>query len=101
MDGAALAARIRSEVAEEVRDLGELRLVTVQVGEDPASTIYLRLKHKAAQEVGIVTDDRKLPEQTSEEELLALVGELNSDEGVDGILVQLPLPSQIDEARAI
>ena len=101
MDGAALAARIRSEVAEEVRDLGELKLVTVQVGEDPASTIYLRLKHKAAQEVGIVTDDRKLLDETSEEDLLTLVSELNADEGVDGILVQLPLPPQIDEARVI
>src|ERR671933_568279 len=101
MDGAALAARIRSEVAEEVRDLGELKLVTVQVGEDPASTIYLRLKHKAAQEVGIVTDDRKLPDETTEDELLALVAALNSDDAVHGILVQLPLPPQIDEARVI
>jgi methylenetetrahydrofolate dehydrogenase (NADP+) / methenyltetrahydrofolate cyclohydrolase len=101
MDGAALAARIRREVAEEVRDLGELKLVTVQVGEDPASTIYLRLKHEAAQEVGIVTDDRKLPDETSEEDLLAFLSQLNADDRVDGILVQLPLPSQIDEARAI
>jgi len=101
MQGAPLAARIRSEVAEEVHELGGLGLVTVQVGEDPASTIYLRLKHEAAQEAGIASDDRKVPEDISEEDLLALVSELNADEDVDGILVQLPLPPQLDEERII
>jgi methylenetetrahydrofolate dehydrogenase (NADP+) / methenyltetrahydrofolate cyclohydrolase len=101
MQGAPLAARIRSEVAEEVRELGGLGLVTVQVGEDPASTIYLRLKHEAAQEAGIASDDRKVPEDISEEDLLALVSELNADDDVDGILVQLPLPPQLDEERII
>jgi methylenetetrahydrofolate dehydrogenase (NADP+) / methenyltetrahydrofolate cyclohydrolase len=101
MEGPPLAGRIRAEVAEEVRELGDLRLVTVQVGEDPASTIYLRRKHEAADEAGIASDDRKLLESTSEEELLALVTDLNADESVDGILVQLPLPPQIDEARVI
>ena len=101
MQGAPLAARIRAEVAEEVRELGGLGLVTVQVGEDPASTIYLRLKHEAAQEAGIASDDRKVPEDISEEDLLALVSELNADEDVDGILVQLPLPPQFDEERII
>jgi methylenetetrahydrofolate dehydrogenase (NADP+)/methenyltetrahydrofolate cyclohydrolase len=101
MQGAPLAARIRSEVAEEVREFGGLGLVTVQVGEDPASTIYLRLKHEAAQEAGIASDDRKVPEDISEEDLLALVSELNADEDVDGILVQLPLPTQLDEERII
>jgi len=101
MQGAPLAARLRAEVAEEVRELGGLGLVTVQVGEDPASTIYLRLKHEAAQEAGIASDDRKVPEDISEEDLLALVSELNADEDVDGILVQLPLPPQFDEERII
>ena len=101
MEGPPLAARIRAEVADDVRELGELRLVTVQVGEDAASTIYLRRKHEAAEEAGIASDDRKLPESTSEDELLDLVSELNADESVDGILVQLPLPAQIDEARVI
>ncbi len=101
MQGAPLAARIRSEVAEEVSELGGLGLVTVQVGEDPASTIYLKLKHEAAQEAGIASDDRKVPEDTSEEDLLALVSELNADEDVDGILVQLPLPPELDEERVI
>jgi methylenetetrahydrofolate dehydrogenase (NADP+) / methenyltetrahydrofolate cyclohydrolase len=101
MEGPPLAGRIRAEVAEEVRDLGGLKLVTVQVGDDPGSTIYLRRKHEAAQEAGIESDDRKLPEETSEEDLVALVAELDADEDVDGILVQLPLPEQIDEARVI
>ena len=101
MEGPPLAGRIRAEVAEEVRDLGGLKLVTVQVGDDPGSTIYLRRKHEAAQEAGIESDDRKLPEATSEEELVALVAELNAEDDVDGILVQLPLPEQIDEARVI
>jgi methylenetetrahydrofolate dehydrogenase (NADP+)/methenyltetrahydrofolate cyclohydrolase len=101
MEGTSLAARIRSEVAEEVRELGGLGLVTVQVGEDPASTIYLRLKHEAAQGAGIESDDRNVPEDISEEDLLALVFELNADEEVDGILVQLPLPPHLDEARVV
>src|SRR5436309_6030528 len=101
MEGPPLAARIRAEVADEVRELGELALVTVQVGEDPASTIYLRRKHEAAQAAGITSDDRKLPEDGSEGELLRLVAELNADDAVDGILVQLPLPPHLDEARVI
>src|SRR5213592_3365052 len=101
MEGPPLAVRIRAEVADEVRELGGLGLVTLQVGEDPASTIYLRRKHEAAQEAGIASDDRKLPEDVSEAELLALVVELNADDAVDGILVQLPLPPQLDEARVI
>jgi methylenetetrahydrofolate dehydrogenase (NADP+)/methenyltetrahydrofolate cyclohydrolase len=101
MQGSPLAARIRAEVADEVRGLGELRLVTLQVGENAASTIYLRRKHEAAGEAGITSDDRKLPEATAEDDLLALVSELDADDSVDGILVQLPLPAQIDEARVI
>jgi len=101
MEGTPLAARIREEVADEVRELGRLGLVTVQVGEDPASTIYLRLKHQAAAEAGITSDDRKLPEQVTEAELVALIDELNADDDVDGILVQLPLPAHLDEERVI
>jgi methylenetetrahydrofolate dehydrogenase (NADP+)/methenyltetrahydrofolate cyclohydrolase len=101
MEGKPLARRIRAQVAEEVRELGGLRLVTVQVGEDPASTIYLRRKHEAAQEAGIASDDRQLDEHSSEDELLELVSALNGDDGVDGILIQLPLPAEIDEARVI
>ena len=101
MEGPPLAARIRAEVAEEVKELDRLGLVTLQGGEDPASTIYLRRKHEAAQEAGIESEDRKLPEQISEEELLGILAELNADDEVDGILVQLPLPDHLDEARAI
>ncbi|TMM32627.1 MAG: bifunctional 5,10-methylenetetrahydrofolate dehydrogenase/5,10-methenyltetrahydrofolate cyclohydrolase [Actinobacteria bacterium] len=101
LEGPPLATRIRVEVAEEVRELGGLGLVTLQVGEDPASTIYLRRKHEAAQGAGIQSEDRKLPSEISEDELLGVVAELNSDEAVDGILIQLPLPPHLDEARAI
>ena len=101
MDGKALAERVRAEVAEEVRELGELGLATVLVGDDPASDIYIKRKHEAAGEVGIVTNDSRLPAETSEDELLELVAELNGDDAIDGILVQLPLPDHIDEARII
>jgi methylenetetrahydrofolate dehydrogenase (NADP+)/methenyltetrahydrofolate cyclohydrolase len=101
MDGKALAERIRGEVADEVRQLGEVGLATVLVGDDEASDIYIRLKHKAAGEVGIVARDYRLSADTSEEELLELVAQLNADDSIDGLLVQLPLPDQIDEARVI
>ncbi len=101
MEGGPLAERIRAEVADEVRELGGLGLATVQVGEDPASTVYLRLKHDAAQEAGIASVDRKLPDDISEEDLLAEVGALNDDDSIDGVLVQLPLPDHLDEASVI
>jgi methylenetetrahydrofolate dehydrogenase (NADP+) / methenyltetrahydrofolate cyclohydrolase len=98
MDGTALAARIRAELREEIAQIGEIGLATVLVGDDPASQVYIRLKHKAADEVGIQAIDKRLPQDTSEDELVELVGELNDDHGVDGVLVQTPLPPQIDEA---
>jgi methylenetetrahydrofolate dehydrogenase (NADP+) / methenyltetrahydrofolate cyclohydrolase len=101
MDGAALAAKVRAEVKEEVAGLGDLGLATVLVGDDPASQVYIRLKHKAADEVGIRAIDRRLPADTSEEDVLELVAELNDDDGVDGILVQTPLPDHIDEATVM
>jgi methylenetetrahydrofolate dehydrogenase (NADP+)/methenyltetrahydrofolate cyclohydrolase len=101
IEGRPLAERIRAEVADQVRELGEIGLATVQVGEDPASSIYLHRKHEAAAEAGIGSVDRKLPAQISEEELLAILAELNGEESIDGILVQLPLPEGLDEARVI
>ncbi len=101
MDGKALAARIRHEVSTEVAELGGLGLATVLVGEDPASDVYIRAKHKASAEVGIEARDLRLPETTSEAELLETVAQLNADEVIDGILVQLPLPDGIDEAKVI
>ena len=84
-----------------MRELGEVGLATVLVGDDPASDIYIRLKHKAAAEVGINAKDIRLASQTTEDELLGQVAELNADESIDGLLVQLPLPDHIDEARVI
>ena len=101
MDGRALAARIREELKGEIAEFGEVRLATVLVGDDPASQIYIRLKHKAAEEVGIQAIDNRLPQDTPENELIELVEELNEDDAVDGILVQTPLPPQIDEARVM
>jgi methylenetetrahydrofolate dehydrogenase (NADP+)/methenyltetrahydrofolate cyclohydrolase len=101
MDGKALAERIRAEVAEDVKELGEVGLTTVLVGDDPASEIYIRRKQEAAREAGILSRDYRLAEDTTEEELLALIAELNADDAVDGILVQLPLPPQIDEPSVI
>jgi methylenetetrahydrofolate dehydrogenase (NADP+) / methenyltetrahydrofolate cyclohydrolase len=99
MDGAALAARLREEIKHEVSELGHVGLATILVGDDPASDIYIRRKHKAAEEVGIEAVDRRLPSTTPEDELVQLVEVLNDDDSVDGILVQTPLPEQIDEAR--
>jgi methylenetetrahydrofolate dehydrogenase (NADP+) / methenyltetrahydrofolate cyclohydrolase len=101
LDGKALAARIRAEVAAEVAELGDLGLATVLVGDDAASQIYIRLKHKAAGEVGIRPIDRRLPADATEADVIAAVEELNDDESVDGLLVQLPLPGPLDEARVI
>ena len=101
MDCKALAERIRSEVAEEVKELGEVGLTTILVGDDPASEIYIKRKQDAAKEVGILARDYRLAETTSEQELLELVAQLNGDDAVDGILVQLPLPSHVDEQRVI
>jgi methylenetetrahydrofolate dehydrogenase (NADP+)/methenyltetrahydrofolate cyclohydrolase len=101
MDGAALASRLRQEVKAEVAELGHVGLATVLVGDDPASEIYIRHKHKASDEVGIEAIDRRLPATTPEDELVELVEELNEDDAVDGILVQTPLPDQIDEARVM
>ena len=99
MDGKALAGRIRADVAGQVAELGHVGLATVLVGDDPASDVYIRSKHTAAVEAGIDARDVRLPADTSEADVLSLVAELNADEGVDGILVQLPLPSHMDETR--
>jgi len=101
MDGTSLAARLRGELKGDVAELGRVGLATVLVGDDPASEIYIRLKHKAAQEVGIDPIDHRLPSTTAEDELVELVEELNENDEVDGILVQTPLPEQIDEARVM
>ncbi len=101
LDGKALAERIRAEVKDEVALLGELGLATILVGDDPASDIYIRRKHEAANEVGMRAVDVRLPVETSEEELLARIGSVNEDDGIDALLVQLPLPAHLDEARVL
>jgi len=99
MDGRALAERIRGEVAVEVAELGHVGLATILVGDDPASDVYITSKHRVATEAGIDARDVRLPAETSEDDVLALVHELNEDDAVDGILVQLPLPAHMDETR--
>ena len=106
IDGKAAAAAIRERVAAGVADFAQRTgrapgLATVLVGEDPASGVYVRSKNRATAEAGMVSFAHNLPDTISQEELLDLVGELNTDERVDGILVQLPLPKQIDPGRVI
>jgi len=105
IDGKAIAADIRAEVAERVRRLKEERGVMpaqafVLVGENPASISYVRGKGNACEEIGIQSQTIHLPESTSEAELLELIAKLNADPKMHGMLVQLPLPPQIDEQRA-
>lgn len=106
IDGKAAAQAIRERVATQVANFqGKTGrspgLATVLVGEDPASAVYVRSKNRATAEAGMVSFAHNLPHTTSEDELLQLVITLNADERVDGILVQLPLPSQIDAERVI
>jgi len=106
IDGKAVAAAVRSRVAEEVKAFAAERgrtplLTTVIVGDDPASQVYVGGKHRACEEVGMRSSHHDLPGETSEAELLALVDELNGDADVDGILVQLPVPEQIDPDRIV
>jgi methylenetetrahydrofolate dehydrogenase (NADP+) / methenyltetrahydrofolate cyclohydrolase len=101
IDGKAVAADVRARVAKEVEGLtGELGrppgLATVLVGDDPASAIYVRRKREACEEVGIASHHHEPPGDVSQEDLLALVEELNANEEVDGILCQLPLPDHLD-----
>ncbi|MEO6225236.1 MAG: bifunctional methylenetetrahydrofolate dehydrogenase/methenyltetrahydrofolate cyclohydrolase FolD [Sphingomicrobium sp.] len=106
IDGKAAAQAIRDKVAtgvaEFVAQAGRAPgLATVLVGEDPASAVYVRSKNRSTAEAGMASFAHNLPDTTSQDALLQLVGELNADERVDGILVQLPLPPQIDAAQVI
>ena len=101
IDGKALAAKVRAEVAGDVAELGHVGLATVLVGEDPASEIYIRGKHKAARDAGFESFDHHLPADTTEDDLFALIADLNEDDTVDGLLVQLPLPDHLDENAVI
>jgi methylenetetrahydrofolate dehydrogenase (NADP+) / methenyltetrahydrofolate cyclohydrolase len=106
IDGKAIAADVRALLARDVEEYRERfgespGLATVLVGDDPASKIYVGGKHRASREVGIRSIAHDLPAETSEEDLVELVEELNADEAVNGFIVQLPLPDHIDPARVI
>ncbi len=106
IDGRAISASLKESLAAEVKTFPEKygrvpHLVVVRVGEDPASVVYVRNKAKACAEVGIRNTTIVKDESTSEEDFLSLIRELNADDTVDGILVQLPLPRHISEAKVI
>lgn len=101
MRGKPIADRVREEVAAQVEELGGAGITTILVGDDPASEVYIGHKHRAATSVGMRADDIRLPADTSEEALLERIREINADDAVDGLLVQLPLPSHIDENRIL
>lgn len=105
IDGKLISAQIKDELKEEVAKLKEqgksVTLAVIQVGNDPASTVYVGNKKKACVYIGIESQAYELPEETTEEELLQLIERLNQDAHVNGILVQLPVPKQINEAKII
>lgn len=105
IDGKALAAKIRGELKEKITafkaEKGEIGLAVVLVGEDPASQVYVRNKIKACEEVGIKSFAYHLPQESSQQDVETLVGELVSSDNVHGILVQLPLPKHLDERRIL
>ena len=106
IDGKAHAATLRARVAEQVSTFTARAgrapgLAVVLVGDDPASAVYVRSKGRAAEAAGIIGSEHRLPATASEAGLLALIDQLNRDPAIDGILVQLPLPSQIDQARVL
>lgn len=105
IDGKAIAAKIRAELKVSVAELGAKGIVpglaVVLVGEDPASKVYVSMKEKACADVGIFSDEHKLSADTSEQELLGLIASLNADPKIHGILVQLPLPKQINTEKVL
>ncbi|MDF7823510.1 bifunctional methylenetetrahydrofolate dehydrogenase/methenyltetrahydrofolate cyclohydrolase FolD [Pontiellaceae bacterium B12227] len=105
IDGKQIAAEIREELKAEVAALKEKGIVpglgVILVGEDPASKSYVSAKEKACKNIGIFSDDNRLPAETTQDELLAVVERMNQDPKINGILVQLPLPKHIDEAAIL
>ena len=105
IDGKQIAADIRAELKAEVANLKTKGIVpgigVILVGADPASISYVTAKEKACEEIGIYSDDNRLPAETSEKDLLALVNKMNNDPKINGILVQLPLPKHIDEQKIL
>ena len=105
IDGKRISQEIKDELKEKVAALKEQgiegTLAVIQVGNDPASSVYVNNKKKACEYIGIGSLAYELPEETTEEELLALIEKLNNDTKVNGILVQLPVPKHIDEEKII
>ena len=105
MDGRIMAAQLMEGLKERVNVLKEkgvgVGLAVILVGEDPASQVYVRNKGKACEELGIHSETIRLPEETSQQALEALIDQLNQDDRIDGILVQLPLPRHLNEAQAL
>ncbi len=105
IDGKKISTELKDEVKEKVTALKEkgidVTLAVILVGNDPASTVYVGNKKKACEYTGIISKSFELPEETTEDELLKLIDDLNKDETVNGILVQLPLPKHIDEDKVI
>ena len=105
IDGKRISKEIKDELREKMAELNaqgvERCLAVIQVGNDPASSVYVRNKKKACEYVGVKSLSYEMPEETAEEELLGLIGELNSRADVNGILVQLPLPKHINEDRIL
>ncbi len=102
IDGKLISTQIKDELKQKVADEHiRATLAVIQVGNDPASSVYVGNKKKACEYIGIGSAAYELPEETSEEELLKLIDELNADDDVNGILVQLPVPKHIDEKKVI
>ncbi len=102
IDGKAISAAIKDELKQEIAASGlKATLAVIQVGNDPASTVYVGNKKKACEYIGIGSRSYELPEETTEEELLSLIDRLNSDDEINGILVQLPVPKHIDDRKII
>ncbi len=105
IDGKKISQEIKDELKEQVAALREegkeIALAVIQVGEDPASSVYVGNKKKACAYIGIRSESYELPESTAQEELIALIERLNQDDKINGILVQLPLPKHIDEDAVI
>ncbi len=105
IDGKAIAEEMRADLAKEIEALKQSGvtpgLAVVLVGEDPASQVYVRMKGKACEKIGIFSETVKLPTETTEEELLAVIDRLNNEEKIHGFLVQLPLPKQINSRNVL
>ncbi len=105
IDGKAISLEIKDELKKQVAEYKEqgieITLAVIKVGNDPASAVYVRNKEKACEYIGVTSKTFALPEETTEEELLDLVSDLNKDDSINGILVQLPLPKHIDESKVL